>query len=152
MKPIKPGYDAKKEQNELIQKVCEYFGRVYDDRDAERMKELRGCRDPEKKRELSDKKPTLNDTAKHFGINAQKVRRILVTGGLYRTSQAVEILEMFEKGCSVNEIAELLEKTPNLITSYLPYKKGIYKLENRSVNADRLQRFKKKHDGYRKSR
>ena len=151
MKPLKPGYDAKQEQNSLIQKVCDYFGRVYDDNEAGRMLGLRGCRDSDKRGELAKDRPSLNDTAKHFHINPQKVRRILVTGGLYKTSQAKEILTMFENGLTVNEIAEALDQSPNVIRSYLPYERGIYKLENRSVNADRLQRFKKKYGGYKKN-
>jgi hypothetical protein len=69
MKKLKPGYNSEEIQGQLVDKVCEYFGRVYDD---------------------------------------------------------VEV------------------------QSYLPYEKVIYMMEERSVNADRVQRFRERWGGYKK--
>ena len=53
---------------------------------------------------------------------------------------------------SVEEIAEELGIRAVTVRSYLPYERVIYNLEERSVTADRLQRFKERHGGYRAQR
>ncbi len=79
-----------------------------------------------------------------------KVRKLLITGGCYDTEKyrAIKLMRSQEK--TVEEIAELLRKKPITVRSYLPYGRVIYNLEERSVNADRLQRFKKRWGGYKK--
>ena len=36
MRKLKPNYNPETVQGELVEKVCEYFGRVYDDFEEER--------------------------------------------------------------------------------------------------------------------
>jgi hypothetical protein len=48
------------------------------------------------------------------------------------------------------EIAEKIGKKKVTVQSYLPYEKVIYMMEERSVNAERLRRFKEKWGGYKK--
>ena len=36
MKRLKPGYNPEEIQGQLVDKVCNYFGRVYDDEEQER--------------------------------------------------------------------------------------------------------------------
>ena len=72
-----------------------------------------------------------------------KVRKLLITGGCYDTKMYRDVKRLREKRMSVEQIGEKLKKRPETIRSYLPYERVIYNLEERSVNADRLQRFKK---------
>ena len=51
-------------------------------------------------------------------------------------------------GKSLMEIATEMKLKPGSVRAYLPYERVIYNLQERSVNADRLQRFKKRHGGY----
>lgn len=44
MKKLKPGYNPEEIQGQLVDKVCEYFGRVYNDAEQERHLSLRGHR------------------------------------------------------------------------------------------------------------
>ena len=151
MKPKKPGYDSKKVQGELVEKVCTNFGRVYEDFEEERHLALRGHRTGDAKREeimMGD--PTINQTAEWFGITPMKVRKLLITGGCYDTKMYRDVKRLREKRMSVEQIGEKLKKRPESIRSYLPYERVIYNLEERSVNADRLQRFKKKWGSYKK--
>lgn len=42
MKPLKPGNNPESAQDELVEKVCSYFGRIYDDDEHRRHMGLRG--------------------------------------------------------------------------------------------------------------
>ncbi len=48
----------------------------------------------------------------------------------------------------IEEIGAELGLKPVTIRTDLPYERVIYNLPERSVTADRLQRFKKRHGGY----
>ena len=145
MKAKKPGYDSKVVQEELLGIVCSYFGRVYDDFEEERHRALRGHRPSDKKwLEVMGEDPTINETAEEFDITPMKARKILITGGCFDTEIYRKIKKMRERNLTVEQIAEKLKKKPITVRSYLPYERVIYNLEERSVNADRLQRFKKR--------
>ena len=137
MKRLKPDYDSEAVQGELVEKVCSYFGRVFDDKEQERHNKLRG-----------HGKPTINETAAEFDITSHKVRKLLVTGGYYDTALFRNIKELKDQGMGIEEIGAELGLKPGTIRIYLPYERVIYNLPERSVNADRLQRFKKRHGGY----
>ena len=149
MRKLKPNYNPETVQGELVEKVCEYFGRVYDDFEEERHLALRGRRagDP-KREELMKGDPTINEVAEEFSMSTAKIRKILITGGCYDTEFYRNVKEMREEGMTVGAIAELTGKKPITIRSYLPYERVIYMLEERSTNADRLIRFKKRWGGY----
>ena len=151
MKQKKPGYNSKTVQGELVEKICSFFGRVYDDFEEERHQALRGHRSGDEKwEEIMMGDPTINETAEEFDITSMKVRKLLITGGCYDTEMYREVNRLKEKGMSVEQIAEKLQKKPGTIRTYLPYERVIYNLEERSVNADRLQRFKQRWGGYKK--
>ena len=151
MKRLKPDYDPQAVLAELVSAVCDYFGRVFDDEEQERHMLLRGHRPGDVRwTEIMQGDPTIRETAEHFGITGQKVKKLLVTGGYYDTEMYREITGLREEGGSPDEIAALLKIKPVTVRTYLPYERVIYNLEERSVNADRLQRFKKKWGRYKK--
>lgn len=80
--------------------------------------------------------------AKKFELSPMKTRKILITGGVYSTDLSTEISEMYQDGKTVGEIAELLSTTPANVNSYLPYERIIYNMEEKSVEADRQQRYR----------
>ena len=153
MKSLKPNYDAEAVQWDLIQQICSYFGRVFDDEEYEKHRRLRGHR-PEDDvwKKIMGGKPTVNQTAEKFHITPQKVKKLLITGGCYDTTLFRIIREKREQGLSVEEIGEQLGLRTVTVRSYLPYERVIYNLEERSVTADRLQRFKERHGGYKAQR
>ena len=149
MRPKKPGYDPKAEQEKLVKEVCAFFGRVYDDFEEERHLALRGHRPGDEKWvEIMGDDPTINETAKNFKITPLKVRKLLIMGGCYNTSMYREIRERQMDGQTIEQMAAELKKSPLTIRSYLPIERVIYNLDERSVNADRLVRFKERHGGY----
>ena len=151
MKKLKPGYNPEEIQGQLVDKVCNYFGRVYNDAEQERLLSLRGHRPGDEAwQEIMLGLPTINETAEEFNVTPAKIRKILVTGGYYDTELYRSIMELRTQGLGAEEIAEKIGKKKVTVQSYLPYEKVIYMMEERSVNADRLRRFKERWGGYRK--
>ena len=154
MKPLKPDYDSNVVQADLVHAVCSFYGRVFDDFEVERHLALRGHRPGDEKwlelmtNDEGEVMPTINETAEHFDITPAKVRKLLITGGMFDTDFFRKVKRLHGEGRTVNEISILLKKKPVTIRSYLPYERVIYKLDERSVNADRLVRFKRRWGGY----
>ena len=152
MKAKKPGYDSEAIQGELVERVCSFFGRVFDDYEAERHAALRGHRPGDEKwLEIMEDDPTISETAEEFGVTPMKVRKLLITGNCYDTEIYRKIKQMRDKGLTIDQIAVATMKKTVTVRSYLPYERVIYNLEERSVNADKLQRFKQRWGGYKKS-
>ena len=152
MKALKPNYDSEAVQASLVEVVCSYFGRVFDDNEQMKHRKLRGHRPGDKVwNNIMDGYPTLNETAAHFDITPGKVRKLLITGGCYNTSLYKTVSRLKAEGKSGEEIGEALSLKPGTVRTYYPYERVIYNLEERSVNADRLRRFKKRHGGYKAS-
>lgn len=81
------------------------------------------------------------------GLNPLKVRKLLITAGVYKSPVAASVLPLWNAGMSVQEIQEQLNLSRASVNSYLPYSKVIYKLDEvsggeRSVNADRQKLFR----------
>ena len=152
MRPKKSGYDSEAVQADQVRSVCDYFGRVFDDDEAERHAALRGHRPGDEQwKMIMAGDPTISETAEAFCISPMKVRKLLITGGLYDTEIYREVQRLHKAGLSVEEIASQTSYAPVTVRSYLPYERVIYNLDERSVTADRLQRFKKRWGGYKKS-
>ena len=151
MKKLKPGYNPEEIQGQLVDKVCEYFDRVYNDAEQERLLSLRGHRPGDEAwQKIMHGLPTINETAEEFNVTPAKIRKILVTGGYYDTALYRSIMELRTQGLGAEEIAEKIGKKKVTVQSYLPYEKVIYMMEERSVNADRVRRFKERWGGYKK--
>ena len=80
--------------------------------------------------------------AKEMGLSPMKTRKILITGGVYSTDLSSEIDALYKDGKKPAEIAELLNITVANVNSYLPYERIIYNMDERSVEADRQQRYR----------
>ena len=85
-------------------------------------------------------------TLKEKGIelSTAKIRKILITGGVYTTERSREVAELFERYKSVKLVAAELGLSTALISMYLPYGKTVYDLEEKSGNARRVARWREK--------
>ena len=77
-------------------------------------------------------------------IAYQKVRKILITLGEYACERSVQVAELERQGLTVDEIAAALQISRVAVSSYLPYKKGMYNRPVRTMNAKRVERCRKK--------
>ncbi|MCD8376170.1 MAG: hypothetical protein LUD69_04450 [Oscillospiraceae bacterium] len=81
---------------------------------------------------------SIRGTARHTGVNEQTVRRIVIESGDYVSEQSIEINRRVAAGESVEDIAEALGMRPKTVLCYLPYKKGLYVVGEKSPNAKRI--------------
>ena len=77
-------------------------------------------------------------------MSTAKIRKILITGGLWTTERSREVAELYERYGSVNQVAEELGLSTGLVTTYLPYRRTVYDLKRKSGNARRIDRWRKK--------
>jgi hypothetical protein len=125
---LKPNFDPKATMQEMIAAVAAYYGEPYDDRydDIRNRKSLRA-------------------TAEHFNITVLKVRKMLITAEMYSIAQSRQVQKLYSEGKTVPEIMEILKLSRASVQSYLPYSKTVYNLDERSVGADRIARWREKH-------
>lgn len=84
-----------------------------------------------------------------YKVNPMKVRKLLITAGVYESEVADRVMELHKKGRSVEQIMEETGLSCASVHSYLPYSKIVYKLDevvggDISVGAERQRLFKKR--------
>ena len=104
--------------------------------------------------ELYDEKCPLQDIADALNLNPIKVRKLLITAGVYESEVAEKVQDTFDEyretqnyKTSILSTAATLELSKASVTSYLPYKKGVYfpstaEKEKISVGAERQRRYR----------
>ena len=101
--------------------------------------------------------PSLQTIANELDLNPIKVRKLLITAGVYKSDAADQVQKVFgthrKAGLSHTEAIAATMQELNLskasVTSYLPYEKGVYfpaKTDNKnlSVGAERIRRMRKR--------
>ena len=101
--------------------------------------------------------PSLQTIADELDLNPIKVRKLLITAGVYKSDAADQVQKVFNKhrasGLSHTEAIAATMRELNLskssVTSYLPYEKGVYfpvetDGKNLSVGAERIRRMRKR--------
>ena len=84
----------------------------------------------------------VNKTAKELGVSVGKVRKMLITLGLWSNYRSDQIGKLYKEGLTVSEIAEKLRISEKTVNAYLPYSKGDYLGDDRSDNALRLEKMR----------
>lgn len=113
----KPLYDAEKIMKELMAAVVESY---------------------EETRELKF-------TAEEFDMSALKIRKLLITAGAYGNEISDEVNALYAAGKTVAEIQRLTGLGKSSVNGYLPYTKAVYKPEELSLNAERINVFRSRH-------
>ena len=101
--------------------------------------------------------PSLQTIADELDLNPIKVRKLLITAGVYKSDAADQVQKVFgthrKAGLSHTEAIAVTMRELNLskasVTSYLPYEKGVYfpaetDSNNLSVGAERIRRMRKR--------
>ncbi len=86
----------------------------------------------------------INELAEEFSMTWMKIRKLLITAGVYENPMSLEINRLKSEGKSVKEIQNITGLSPGAISSYLPYQRSIYNLEQQSELAERLKRYRKR--------
>ena len=103
---------------------------------------------------LYDSEMSLQAIAKELGLNPIKVRKLLITADVYESEVAEKVKNTFEEyretqdyKTSILSTANTLKLSKASVTSYLPYRKGVYfpstaEKEKISVGAERQRRYR----------
>ena len=118
----KPEYDPEKIMNELIVSVVECYLATGDSED-----------------EMS-----IRSIAEEFDITPLKVRKLLITAGVFSTEISDEINDLFSQGKSIIEIQKITGLGRASVYSYLPYTKVIYNISEVSLNAERNRKYRER--------
>lgn len=105
----------------------------------------------------TEEHPSLQTIANELDLNPIKVRKLLITAGVYKSEIAEQVNRVFNQhrasGLLHTEAIAATMKELNLskssVTSYLPYEKGVYftaetDSSNISVGAERIRRMRKR--------
>ena len=125
-KKLKPEYDAGKNLKEQMDAAVALYG----------------------------EKCSLQSIADALNLNPIKVRKLLITAGVYESEVAEKVQDTFEEYRETQSYKEAilstaatLELSKASVTSYLPYQKGVYfpstaSKEKISVGAERQRRYR----------
>ena len=102
---------------------------------------------------LYNSEMSLQAIGEELGLNPIKVRKLLITAGVYESEVAEKVQATFEEyretqdyKTSILSTANALQLSKASITSYLPYQKGVYfsstGKEKISVGAERQRRYR----------
>ena len=103
---------------------------------------------------LYDSEMSLQAIGDALALNPIKVRKLLITAGVYESEVAEKVKNTFEEyretqdyKTSILSTANTLKLSKASVTSYLPYKKGVYypstaSKEKISVGAERQRRYR----------
>ena len=103
--------------------------------------------------ELYDSEMSLQSIADALNLNPIKVRKLLITAGVYESDVAEKVKNTFEEyretrdyKTSILTTSSTLQLSKASVTSYLPYQKGVYfpstAKEKISVGAERQRRYR----------
>ena len=102
---------------------------------------------------LYNSEMSLQAIGEELGLNPIKVRKLLITAGVYESEVAEKVQATFEEyretqdyKTSILSTANTLKLSKASVTSYLPYQKGVYfpstEKEKISVGAERQRRYR----------
>lgn len=97
--------------------------------------------------EMYQQKRSLAFIARTYGISIIKVRKILITEGLWSSERSDKINRLLKEGMSVKEIASKLYITECLVQAYMPYERGFYG-EEKSMDAKRSDSYRKRQESF----
>ena len=102
---------------------------------------------------LYNSEMSLQAIGEELGLNPIKVRKLLITADVYESEVAEKVQDTFEEYREIQNYKDAILSTANTlqlskasVTSYLPYKKGVYfpstEKEKISVGAERQRRYR----------
>lgn len=84
---------------------------------------------------------SVDETARICGTYPIKVRKILITEGLWRSKKSIAVINLRERGYSIREIAEELNMEEKNVQFYLPYSRK-QENGNKKTGTIRVEQFR----------
>ncbi len=88
---------------------------------------------------------SVNETARQMGVSSQKVRKLLISGGIYPTDRCMLINAMLEANVPDKKICSTFYISKKVLNNYKPYTRGVYLADQSAkaiYQAKRRRRFK----------
>ena len=120
----KPEYNSEKVSQQVIEAITDAY-----------LNPSQGTAD-------EDGKMYINLLAEEFSMSRIKVRKLLITSGAYETPISRQVGELYKRGKTIKEIQTITGLSAASISGYLPYQKTIYKLEESTLVAERLRKYR----------
>lgn len=92
----------------------------------------------------SGQNQSIRAVADEFDTTILKIRKILITSGVYQSERSEQVQTLRAAGRTIEEIQNELGISRASVYSYLPYIKTIYNAKEISANAQRLQTYRKR--------
>ena len=86
----------------------------------------------------------LNLLAEEFSMTPIKVRKLLITSGAYETPVSIAVNKLYRDGKTVKQIQQIMGLSSASVNAYLPYNKAVYKLEDATLTAERLRKYRQR--------
>ena len=112
----KPDYDAKKIMRDLLEVVAKSYEQTGE----------------------------LKLTAQEFGMSDLKIRKLLITAGVYHSEVSDKVNMLYAGGNSLEEIRRITGLGRSSVNGYLPYTKIVYNPKEVSVNAERIRMYRRR--------
>ena len=87
---------------------------------------------------------SVKKTAGNLGVSEVRVRKVLLTEGLWSSRTSILIQHYLEQNNTTAQIADKLHTTVKAVQQYLPYSRGIYMGEHPSVSAVNSAEYRKR--------
>jgi hypothetical protein len=91
---------------------------------------------------------SISETALQAEISTTKVRKILITMGLWSSPRSLQIRHLSDQGKSSAEIAKALQISVVMVQNYLPYEKGLYDEPQKTDTAMRSEKYRTRNRSY----
>ena len=91
-----------------------------------------------------DKFGSISSVVKELHVSEVKVRRVLITEGLWSSRTSRQVCALMAHGKTAQEIAEELHTTIKAVEAYMPYRRGIYDESSQSDSAARSETYRRR--------
>lgn len=129
---------------DFISLICEMYGDYYDDREEDSKPGGEDWIPGEKANHVSLIAFQKELRKEGIGLSTSKIRKILITGKRWTTERSRKVATLYEKYHDIHQVAQILNVSDALVTMYLPYEKVVYDLEDKSGNAKRIDKWRKR--------
>lgn len=93
---------------------------------------------------IYDSTKSIRKTAVKLGVSCSRIKKVLISSGIYSTARSREIEELYSSGMEATDIADTLKISRSCVNLYLPYTRPNYGSENPTKNASNIRECRKK--------
>ncbi len=126
---------------EYLSCVADCFGKPYDDRDN---KNISANYSEDEGRGGQRDFTSLRAVCDEFSISIPKARKLLITAGVYSTEKSRMVAALSTQGKSVEEIVQLIGLSRSSVSSYLPYQRFSYSMDECSRHAEDSRKYRER--------